>query len=117
MRSILLSLILLLPIPALAQDSLAVTSVLPCGDPQKIFKSIADNRESLLFTSQGAMMLAPTYRYYKGVVMVFVNQETSKFTIAVQWPEGHVCVVAAGVNFEPYGGFQPWNHPDLEDDL
>lgn len=115
MRSILLSLILLLPIPALAQN--AVTTVLPCDKPEKVFKLIADNRESLLFTSEGAMMLAPTYRYYKGVVMVFVNQETRKYTIAVQWPEGIVCMLAAGVNFEPYGGFQPWDHPDLEDDL
>ena len=116
-RSILLSLFLLLPIPALAQNSLSVTSILPCDDPQKVFKLIADNRESLLFTSQGALMLSPTYQYYQGVIMVFVNPETQKFTIAVQWPEGKVCMLAAGGNFEPYGGFQPWDHPDLKDDL
>lgn len=115
MRSILLSLFLLLPLPALAQN--AVTATLPCDNAEKVFKLIADNRESLLFTSEGALMLAPTYQYYKGVVMVFVNQETQKFTIAVQWPEGMVCMVAAGVNFEPYGGFQPWDHPDLKDEL
>jgi len=115
MKTFLVLLFLLLPLPVLAQNS--VTAVLPCDKPKKVFKLIADNRESLLFTSTGALMLQPTYRYYNGVVMVFVNQETSKFTIAVQWPEGIVCMLAAGGDFEPYGGPQPWEIIEKDNEM
>jgi len=116
MRKILLAFLLLFPTNLFAQNN-SITAILPCDKPEKVFKLIADNRESLLFTSNGALMLAPTYQYYSGVVMVFVNQETNKFTIVVQWPDDVVCMLAAGVDFEPYSGFQPWNHPGLKKDL
>jgi len=108
-----LSLLLLVPMIAWAQDSnteqksQVMVTASPCDPVTKMFTTITDYQEGLLFTGAG-MTFSPNRTPYQGGIMVFVNQDEGTFSIVQVFGDGTSCMLAIGTEFEPYSGPHPW---------
>mgnify|MGYP005995799877 CR=1 FL=1 len=84
----------------------------PCGPYEPLLRLLADKEEFLLFTSIG-QLFGVDGKMYKGVTMLFTNQDTGNWTYVIRWNEATACMLSSGSNFRPYDG----SIPDIKKDL
>ena len=112
MKKILGLLLLVAPTIALAQDSRPrmLMTAAPCDQIDKIFSTVFNYQEQLLFIGQG-MTFAPSGTPYNGGLFFFTNQDTGTFSVVQVFADGVACMIMNGTQFEPYSGEQPEYQP------
>ena len=95
-------------------ESLGLTTVAPCDPVPNMFGVIEKYREGLLFQGTG-MTFLPNRTPLTGGLFVFVNQDKGTFSIVQVFSDGMACMLVNGRDFEPYGGLQPWENKQGED--
>lgn len=87
--------------PVLAQEFVVMSQ--PCTSPELIIQDTVEFQEQPLFTASGFQMLAVTGELAAGEMMIWVNQDTGTWTMAVAYPNtGLACLMASGHSFQPY---------------
>ncbi len=76
----------------------------PCDAFDKMFSTIAEYGEDLLFTGDGLQFSAQTGQAFQGGTFYFVNQETGTWSLLSLYGDGNACMIANGNNFKPYSG-------------
>jgi hypothetical protein len=84
----------------------------PCGPYEPLLRLLADKKEYLLFTSVRQVFGADG-KAYRGVTMLFTNQDTGNWTSIIRWSGDTACMLSSGTNFRPYDGIIP----DIKNDL
>ena len=78
----------------------------PCGPYEPLLRLLAEKQEFLLFTSMGSMF-GVDGKVYKGVMMLFTNQDNGHWTYVMRWSNDIACMLSSGTDFRPYDGVIP----------
>jgi hypothetical protein len=106
----LISLALLLPTIALAQETpnrsaKTFYGTQACDDVMSMTNTVVGKYgEQPLFKGMGIQFSAADGKGYAGSMMMFVNQDTGSWSLITLYGDGTGCMVASGKEFEPYGG-------------
>lgn len=84
----------------------------PCGPYEPLLRLLAEKREFLLFTSVGSMF-GVDGKAYKGVMMLFTNQDNGHWTYVMRWSNDMACMISSGGDFRPYDGSIPSIKKDM----
>jgi len=88
---------------AFAQESIQFVSNQPCDNVVTMARKVTtEYNEKPLFSGDITQLNAQDDNWYRSSTMLFVNQETSTWSLISLYPDGTSCMVAAGINFAPY---------------
>jgi len=72
-----------------------------CSDYNSMAETVAKYGETVLFTGTVVTVLS-TNEPVTGEMAFAVNQQTGSWSLVGLYPSGVSCLIAAGINFEPY---------------
>ena len=108
--------LLLFASPLAAQNQGGPTSWFPhsspCGPERPLLELLAKQKELLLFVGIG-QVIGSNGVPLRGTMMTFTNQSTGNYTMVLRSPNGQMCMIMNGNNFQPYDG----KIPQMDDNL
>ena len=106
MKQLILSIVFVLAassVVAQQQPKVFITQQ-PCDAFDKMFDTLNKYNEELLFTGDVMQFASPSGQPYNSGAFFFVNQDTGTWSLISLYADGTACMVAYGLNFEPYAG-------------